>query len=196
MGTDNADRSQTPTDSILAGTYPTYKPFRPGDPSLDCPTDACSAWCCRSLTVPADDHDVSAIAEHQTLPQARFLESEGGFPIELPLAHPYVMARSEGACVFLDKDHLCNVYEARPSACRSYPFELLVVESASGRELPVSEEAVLRALGPGETESLNGESAVLMRHRECPGFTGEPMTEAAWESVALKLVQTRSERGR
>ncbi len=112
---------------------------------------------------------------------AAFLECEDGRPIELPLVQPYLLARLDGACALLDSNCRCAAYEQRPDACRQYPHQVLLVDLADGR--PV-------AAGPGPLATLAGGASrpgdavpLLLRHRECPGFTGPPPSEAGWLEI-------------
>lgn len=107
------------------------------------------------------------------LAMAGFLECEGGEPIALPLAEPYLLARSQGACALLGEDLRCRQYEGRPAACRIYPYQALLLDRESGR--PVSAAAAA------------GATPLLLRHKECPGFTGPSMGEREWQA---KLTET------
>lgn len=152
---------------VIRARYPSYDLVLPGANSFNCRAETCNAWCCRALSVPLGDVDVERMERVTRLAPADFLECENGEPIALPLRDPYLMARAGGACVLLGKDLACSRYHGRPAACRLYPFQVLVVDEREGR--PVR---------PG-----TGAIPLLLRHRECPGFTGPPLQEEAWATL-------------
>lgn len=172
----------------VARHYPAYTLLLPGDPAFICQPEACSAHCCRTFSVPVGDADVRRMQTVTGLQPADFLESEDGKPIALPLAEPYLLARRDGRCRLLGEDLACTRYEGRPTACRVYPHQVLWVSRKSGR--PVSP-------GPGPVEqaiaaSLAGSGdavALLLRHLECPGFTGPPLDERRWAALLLETAR-------
>lgn len=152
---------------LPAGLLGRYQPVLPGDPSFVCRAAECDAWCCRALSVPVDDNDAQRLERHSGLERSRFLESEAGVPIELPLVEPYLLARRDGHCALLGSDLRCSQYDGRPDACRAYPFQLLLINRLTGQ--PASAHA--------------GGDPVLIRHLDCPGFTGPPLDAEAWRRL-------------
>ena len=121
-----------------------------------------------------------------------FLESEDGEPIALPLVTPFVLGRREGHCVFLDAELACEQYEARPDACRSYPHQVVFVDAASGRPAQPSGEAGRRAVEAVVAgRAVEGALPLLLRHDQCPGFTGPPSTAEGWAAL-LRETYARS----
>ena len=119
------------------------------------------------------------------LSPSRFLESEDGEVLTLPLATPFVLGRSEGHCVFLSDELACGQYEGRPDACRSYPHQVVFVDSSE--RAPGAALAGARGGGRwrrwSRGRSVEGALPLLLRHDQCPGFTGPPSTEEAWAGL-------------
>ncbi len=159
----------------VASRYPSYDLVLPGENSFICRAATCNAWCCRALNVPLGDGDVARLEGVCGLARAEFLESVDGEPITLPLAEPYLLARREGACALLGEDLACSQYEGRPAACRLYPFQALLLDPETGR--------------PVRAAAAGGSAPLLLRHRECPGFTGPPMGEPEWQEKLRESVR-------
>lgn len=90
----------------------------------DC--SGCAA-CCRSYTIPVTDEERARI-------EAQGWENEPdlqGVPYFLPDGRSFKLNhRDDGACVFLGADNRCRIHakhgsEAKPLACRVYPFMLV-----------------------------------------------------------------------
>ncbi|MFQ5380283.1 MAG: YkgJ family cysteine cluster protein [Dehalococcoidia bacterium] len=160
--------------------YPAYAAVLPGDPSFICVPDDCGSRCCRTLTVPVGERDVLRIERRAGLSPETFLECERGEPVALPLRDPYVLARRGPACTLLKRDGSCRIYDSRPAACRSYPFDAAVRSDDASEEL----------LPEGGTRRIRG-PLVLLRHLECPGFIGEPLRGEAWETLLEKIGAAR-----
>ena len=196
--------------------------WRSAPPSLSRPgrasrgATAATGWCCRasrassasrtSATPTAaepsmfalDEGEAERLAAAPACPPRGFLESEDGEVLALPLVTPFVLGRTEGHCVFLSAELSCEQYEARPDACRSYPHRWVFVD-AGGRAAQPSPEAGRRAV-EALVAGRAGEGALplLLRHDQCPGFTGPPSTEDAWAAFAagdLRSLRGRDGRG-
>lgn len=174
--------------SLPEHVFGRYEPVLPGDPSFICQAQECEALCCRALSVPLGEQDVKRMERLSGLAPARFLECEDGDPIALPLADPYLLAREEGRCILLRADLSCGYYDGRPDACRAYPFQLIFVDGATGRPRQIDASAAVQALsGAGDA----GTRPVLLRHRDCPGFTGPPIDHDAWRRTASETARLR-----
>ena len=164
----------------LSRDFPAYALVMPGDPSFICQAEACDAHCCRAFSVPLGEGEVERMTKFSGFSPGRFLESEAGEPLALPMVQPYLLARNEGSCILLREDRGCGQYAGRPDACRMYPHQLVVVEN--GRAAFAAGNAVVRR-GLESMAADTGPAPVtvlLLRHRECPGFTGSPLTIAEW----------------
>ncbi len=158
--------------SVIADRFQAYDLVVPGTVAFECLMGDCTEHCCNRYTVNLSERDVDRVMRVSGRPTREFLECEDGEPIALPIAQPYVLARAEGTCVFLQTDMACEIYEGRPNACRLYPHFVLFVDPASGRPTYGDVQAITRSFRGW----LNSEPAplvpVLMRHRACPGFQG------------------------
>lgn len=174
--------------NTVAPKYEAYKLVLPGDPSFLCQPQECDAYCCRTFSVSLGDREVARFERESGLKRASFLELEGDEPIALPLAQPYLLARTDGCCSMLGGDLSCTRYGARPDACRLFPYQLLFIERREHRNVRPSEAerstavaAMLRGAADG------GLAAFLVGHAECPGFTEAPLSRADWGGLVRRI---------
>ena len=173
--------------SVISPDLSGYDLVLPGSPSFVCRAEACSAHCCKAFSVSVGDREVERMAAESGLQPVEFLELEGGEPITLPLAKPMLLARAEGNCALLGDDLRCTQYHARPDACRLYPHFVIGFDPATaGARWGAADEVweAARAFVAGGYMEL---MPLLVRHMECPGFTGPPLGE---EARALLLEST------
>lgn len=169
---------------VVAPRLMAYRLVLPGAASFVCQASFCEANCCRVFSVALGDREVERLGRASGLPVSAFLELEDGEPVALPLAQPYLLARSESRCRLLGPDLGCTQYEGRPDACRLYPHFVLFFEPATGRPI----HADLAAMGSALEWALAGAREarcipLLLRHVECPGFTGPLLGQEAWNSL-------------
>jgi Fe-S-cluster containining protein len=166
----------------------------PGCPTFICQPALCDAHCCRAFSVNLGEQEVARMQAASGQHPVTFLESEDGRPITLPMAQPYLLKRAENHCAQLSPDLACGQYEGRPNACRLYPHFVIFVDEQTGR--PVSGDQPGMRLS---IERLHAGAALapyvplLVRHVECPGFTGPPMNDAAWRTLFAETAQLQSE---
>lgn len=170
--------------AALAPRFEAYELVLPGTPSFICQAEACAAHCCKFYSVSLGERERERLSRWSGLEPVEFLESENGEPITLPLAQPYLLARKGGQCALLADDLRCSQYHGRPEACRLYPHFVIFLDESTGR--PV--HSATREMAESLERMLEGETAptyvpLLLRHVECPGFTGPPIEEAAWEAL-------------
>ncbi len=163
--------------------YRAHTLLLPGQPSFICQPQACDAHCCRTFSVSLGDAEVERMQATSGLAPMEFLESEAGEPIALPLARPYLLARAGNRCALLSPDLGCGRYEGRPDACRLYPHQVLVLDATSGRPAPTAGGAPIGAIDRLLRGEPGGVVPLLLRHLECPGFTGPPLTLEDWSSL-------------
>ncbi len=96
-------------------------------PQIDC--QAC-ANCCRHSTVSVDQGEIAEIARHLNSTPEDVSQLYTGPDPDSPLLRT-LRTTAEG-CVFLD-GNLCMVYEARPRACRDFPYVTVGRHSLGGR---------------------------------------------------------------
>lgn len=162
--------------------YEGYELISPGDPSFICQAEACVAHCCKVFSVALTEHEVERLSRFSGKQASEFLECEDGEPIYLPLADPYLLAREDGHCAQLGDDLLCTEYEGRPDACRLYPHHVVFVDQATGRPMSPTGPGMRRSIVGGEP----GLVPLLLRHLECPGFTGPPLPESDWQALFVE----------
>lgn len=110
----------TPVD---IGRPSTWVPFR----SSLC--DSCSAGCCHSMPVEVSVGDLVRLglttqseAASSLRRVASRLKKNGSVKTFRAKSLVFVLKqRSNGDCVFLDRERRCSVYERRPEICRRFP---------------------------------------------------------------------------
>jgi len=88
---------------------------------------SCFNACCKHADVTLAPYDVLRLQRRLGMNSAEFLKSHT-VPFQLDQSGvPGIKLRTddEGACLFLDGDNGCSVYEDRPTVCRYYPVALL-----------------------------------------------------------------------
>lgn len=173
---------------LIAPRFGGYELVLPDTPAFRCLSSACPANCCRPYSVPLDEEDLARFVGRSGLPVEEVVECEEGRPVVLPLAEPYLLARSGGACKFLASDGRCQQYDARPSACRLYPFQALLVDEGAARIVSPSARRLRDAFAALDGVG-SGVVPVLIRHRACPGFVAEPLGEARWRELLRSVME-------
>ncbi|HKS92093.1 MAG TPA: YkgJ family cysteine cluster protein [Tepidiformaceae bacterium] len=170
--------------------YGAYALAMPGVPAFHCQPQLCDAHCCRAFTVNLGEAEVRRMHTTSGLAPSRFLESENGEPLALPLAQPYILARRDNHCALLDDSLGCGQYAGRPNACRLYPHFLLFFDRALQRpvhgDVGAIRHSIARLLAGQPFDVL---VPMLVRHVECPGFTGEPMTPEQWIALVAETFE-------
>lgn len=169
----------------IAERYEAFRLLLPGDPLFICQPQTCTAYCCHAYSVSLDDGESRRLASTSGLQPIQFLETENGEPVILPLAQPLLLGRSDGHCVLLDSALACSQYEGRPNACRLYPHSVIFVDEASYRPIYGDLDRISAGLAAFERGEGIGCLPLLLRHSECPGFTGPPLPEETWRTLLL-----------
>lgn len=169
---------------LVAERFSAYQLTLPGSPTFICQPHTCDAQCCRRFSVNLGEAEVDRFAKASGLQLIEFLECEEGKPIALPIAQPYLLARGDGACKQLGSDLGCGQYQGRPNACRLYPHFILFIDPETARPVHGDEPGMSRSYAA----ALAGEEPapyvpLLLRHVDCPGFTGAPMSDADWAAL-------------
>ncbi len=177
---------------LVRSHYAAYELVAPGSPGFICLQGECPEHCCRKFTVNLGEAEVERLARYSQLEPVAFLESEGGQPIALPLAQPYVLSRTDGRCTLLGDDLVCSQYHARPEACRLYPHFVVAISRETSRPVYSDIEGINRAV----TAAIRGETdrwltPLLLRHLDCPGFGGPPLTANGWRELFGKTCATQ-----
>ncbi len=147
--------------------------------------------CCRDLVVHLFDQDRKKIDRQ-------------GWQDELPIA-PYVRLgrgwvlnkREDGSCVFLDEDGLCAIHakhgaDAKPFACRLYPFSVRLVRH--GWQTSLRLDCPSAAASQGEPlDHAGGWLGRLLKRHEAPRPSHEDLADfrrgarASPEEIAMLL---------
>lgn len=163
----------------LRERYRAYELLLPGAPSFFCQPDICDAHCCRKFSVSVGVEDRARLGRETGMAAVEFLECEDGEPIALPLLKPFLLRRAGNGCAMLGEQLACNAYAGRPDACRQYPYQVLFADPGGLPVRPAIDAARALVAGP-----LPGPiTPLLVRHVECPGFTGPPLSSAAWRQT-------------
>ena len=101
---------------------------------IDCKT---CANCCREPRVNVSGQDIDTLARYLDMP-AEHVAKE--YTIVDREDQETILRQTKGACVFLD-GNLCMVYEARPRACRDFPYLASDQRSLGGRMSSVCRHA-------------------------------------------------------
>ena len=169
--------------AAVAGRYAAYDLVLPGSATFECQPTLCDAYCCRSYSVNLGDSEVARMAASSGLPASRFLETEDGEPIALPMAQPFLLRREDNRCALLGDDLRCTQYHGRPDACRLYPHFVVFIDEAAAKPVYADMEAINRSMAAFRAGEELPLVPLLLRHVECPGFTGPPMTAGQWHEL-------------
>jgi hypothetical protein len=77
---------------------------------LDC------AGCCKNISPRFKSPDITRIAKHLRIKESKLIEQY----LRLDEDGDYVVQKSP--CPFLGSGNYCDIYDARPSDCRKYPY--------------------------------------------------------------------------
>jgi uncharacterized protein len=101
---------------------------------IDC--KAC-ANCCREPCVNVTRRDIETLARYLHIPPEQFVKE---YTVVDPEDREMILRQTKNGCVFLH-DNLCTVYEARPRACREFPYLVSDQRSLGGRMPSVCKHA-------------------------------------------------------
>lgn len=101
---------------------------------IDC--QAC-ANCCREAQVNVSSKDIDALAQYLDASREQVIRE---YTTQDPENRETILRQTENGCVFLDRN-LCMVYEARPKACREFPYLTSNSRSLGGRMSSVCRHA-------------------------------------------------------
>ncbi len=168
----------------VADRFQAYQLVLPGSPAFICQPQACTAYCCHAYSVSLSEADADRMRRFESLEPVDFLElDEDGTPVTLPMAQPYLLARSEGHCKMLTRELGCGAYEGRPDACRLYPHFVVFWDAEADRARTSPSKRVAAAFEAALKRNLYGPVPLLLGHSECPGFTGPPLGQTEWWSI-------------
>ena len=164
----------------VASRYAAYELVLPGSATFICQAELCDAYCCRAYTVNLGEAEVARMARASRLDPYRFLEYYDGLPLALPMAQPFLLRREENRCALLGDDLHCGQYHGRPQACRLYPHFLVFIKQTTWKPVHADISGFDRAVTAFTEGRPDVLTPLLLRHVECPGFTGPPISVDAW----------------
>jgi Fe-S-cluster containining protein len=170
-----------------------YSLIVPGSPAFICRPEACTAHCCHAFSVNLGEAEADRMTRETGMRRIEFLELDDREPIALPLAQPFLLARSGGHCRFLGEDLGCTVYAGRPNACRLYPHFVVFVDVERGRVAAPSPADGRASIQSALASAASNPVPLLLGHVECPGFTGEPLTVSDWRDLLAATYQLQYE---
>ena len=110
------------------------------------PCSKCMAGCCRKYSVCLTGYDVARLAKATDnldwIDSIYAEDTDSGIARSFSLyedsrIEKYILClrmTDEENCIFLGKDNLCKVYEARPMICRIYPFNQRISDKLNYKE--------------------------------------------------------------
>ena len=176
--------------SEAAPRFEAYQLVLPGRPSFICQPLVCTAYCCHAYSVSLGEAEVARFSRFQELEPVEFLELDvDGTPVTLPMAQPYLLARSENHCKMLSPELGCSAYEGRPNACRLYPHFVVFWDHQKQSARTVPSRAVGAAFEAAARGNVPRLVPLLLGHTECPGFTGAPLQPTEWAELFARTYQ-------
>ncbi len=173
-----------------APRFEAYRLVAPGTPSFICQPEVCTAYCCHAYSVSMSEDDLARFQRFEKLEPVEFLElDEDGTPVTLPMAQPYLLARTENHCKMLGEHLGCTAYEGRPNACRLYPHFVVFWDAETGRARTTPSKRAAASFEAAAKGRLFGLVPLLLGHSECPGFTGPPIAVEAWAALFQRTYQ-------
>lgn len=177
--------------SLVQERFSAYALLVPGDASFDCLSSDCPAHCCRKYSVSLGENEVQRMITASGRAPIEFLETENGEPIAFPLAQPFMLSRTDGACTLLGDNLLCGEYEGRPDACRQYPHHVLFIDTTNAKPVYGDLERMAEAIAWFADSSSAPPDCVpvLVKHLDCPGFGGTALPSTEWDSLIDETVR-------
>lgn len=164
--------------------FEAYGLVLPGSPRFICQPDVCTAYCCHAYSVSLGDAEVARMRRFEALDPLQVLElDEDRRPIELPMVQPYLLARRDNHCAMLSPDLRCGAYNGRPNACRLYPHFVVFWDAAADRAISTPGHRAVDAFEAWQAGHPSELIPMLLGHTECPGFTGDPISETEWQAL-------------
>jgi Fe-S-cluster containining protein len=178
----------------VSARFEAYRLVMPGSPRFICQPEVCTAYCCHAYSVSLGDAEVARFRHFEGLEPVEFLElDEDSKPIMLPMAEPYVLARQDNHCKMLSPELGCSAYHGRPNACRLYPHFVVFWDTVEHRAVTIPTDETAAAFDWARDGHPPPLLPMLLGHAECPGFTGEPLSEEDWRDLFESTYQLQYE---
>ncbi len=146
---------------------------------------SCFNACCKNADVTLAPYDVYRLQKRLKMSSADFLKQHT-VPFQIDAdGVPGIKLRTDndGACLFLDGDNGCSVYEDRPTVCRYYPVALLNMREKDTYEAKQQYSLVKEEHCKGHDESRQ---ITLRDYRQEQGVEDYDEHNRAWYELILK----------
>ena len=171
------------------------KPITPeGIFSFDChPGVSCFNRCCHEIDVILTPVDILKIKTELNMSSDKFLTQYTTMQklkgTGIPLVKLLMRDNSNGACIFLDKERGCSIYQFRPLVCRSYPLGLASLDprqsETQGEGQPTEARFIIREdICMGHLEPKTWTLKEWMKDQGTIGIESDNKT---WLEIVAKL---------
>lgn len=146
---------------------------------------SCFNDCCRRADVTLAPYDIVRLKKRLGMTSAEFLNSHTvPFPMDQDKVPGLKMRTDDdGACLLLDGDNGCSVYEDRPTVCRYYPIALLSMREKDASESTENYSMIHEAHCKGHEEDREITVAEYREEQGCEAFDEH---NREWYQLILK----------
>lgn len=146
---------------------------------------SCFNECCKHADVTLAPYDVLRLQRHLGMSSEQFLKQHT-VPFEMDRdGVPGIKLKTDdaGACLLLDGDNGCSVYEDRPTACRYYPVGLLNMRNKDEYEAKQQFSLIKEEHCKGHEEDRE---LTVAEYREEQGVEAYDQANREWYELILK----------
>ncbi|MSR18482.1 MAG: YkgJ family cysteine cluster protein [Phycisphaerales bacterium] len=146
--------------------------------------------CCRHFSVQLRSEDVTRLAEQGW-------ERELGAPVTIMIKGvPHLRRQADGACVFLQQDGLCRIharhgFDAKPMACKFFPFSLSPANHTTVAGLNFACQSVLENKGASPESHRRGLEQLADLAPECASPAGVAALQSGTAGTEAELATLR-----
>lgn len=146
---------------------------------------SCFNACCKTADITLAPYDVVRLKQHLGMTSEEFLKAHAvPFPMDQDQVPGLKMRTDEsGACLFLDPENGCSVYEDRPTVCRYYPLALLNIREKDSSEAKTQYSLVKEEYCKGHEEDRE---ITVAQYREEQGCDEFDFYNKEWYELILK----------
>ncbi len=133
---------------------------------------SCFNACCKRADVTLAPYDIVRLKNRLGQTSEEFLQAHTApFPIDQDQVPGLKMRTDDdGACLFLDPENGCTVYEDRPTVCRYYPLALLTIREKDSSEAKTQYSLVSEAHCKGHEEDREQTVEEYRQEQGCDEF--------------------------
>ncbi|WP_456418468.1 YkgJ family cysteine cluster protein [Thiolapillus sp.] len=146
---------------------------------------SCFNACCKKSDITLVPYDVLRLKKHLGMTSEEFLNAHTvPYPMDQDQVPGLKMKTDEtGACLFLDPENGCTVYEDRPTVCRYYPLAVLNIREKDSSEPQTQYSLVVEAHCKGHEEDRELTVEEYRREQGCDEFD---FYNQEWYELILK----------